>query len=77
MDHVTLVGQPTRGASGNPRPVTLSNGVRVWFSRWISLTPEGTPLEGRGIRPDVLVEHEGNGDKTFDKAVEILKKQSE
>ncbi len=72
MDHVTLVGQPTRGASGNPRPVTLSNGVRVWFSRWVSMDGDGTPLEGRGVQPDILVPHAGEGDPTFDKAVEIL-----
>ncbi len=76
MDHVTLVGQPTRGASGNPHPVTLSNGVKVWFSRWVSMEPDGTPLEGRGIQPDVTVEHKGEGDPTFDKAVEILREKT-
>ena len=76
MDHVMLVGQPTRGASGNPRPVTLSNGVQVWFSRWVSMEPDGTPIEGRGIRPDVTVEHSGEGDPTFDKAVEILREKT-
>jgi len=73
MDQVTLLGQPTRGASGNPRPVTLSNGVKVWFSRWVAMEPDGTPIEGRGIQPDVEVEHTGPGDPTFDKAVEILR----
>lgn len=76
MDHVTLVGQPTRGASGNPHPVTLSNGLKVWFSRWISMEPDGTPIEGRGILPDVTVEHAGAGDPTFDKAVEILREKT-
>lgn len=76
MDHVTLVGKPTRGASGNPRAVTLSNGVRVWFSRWVSMEPDGTPIEGRGIQPDVEVEHTDPGDPTFDKAVEILREKT-
>jgi C-terminal processing protease CtpA/Prc len=76
MDHVTLVGQPTRGASGNPHPVTLSNGVKVWFSRWVAMEPDGTPIEGRGIQPDVTVEHMGEGDPTFDKAVEILREKT-
>ena len=75
MDQVTLVGQPTRGASGNPRAVTLPNGVKVWFSRWVAMEPDGTPFEGRGIQPDVKVEHAGSGDPTFDKAVEILDKK--
>ena len=72
MDQVTLVGQPTRGASGNPHAVTLPNGVQVWFSRWVSMEPHDTPIEGRGIQPDVKVEHAASGDPTFDKAVEIL-----
>ena len=76
MVQVTLVGQPTRGASGNPHAVTLPNGVKVWFSRWVSMEPDGTPIEGRGIQPDVKVEHTGPGDPTFDKAVEILRKKT-
>jgi C-terminal processing protease CtpA/Prc len=73
MDHVTLMGQPTRGASGNPHPVTLSNGVSVWFSRWISLEPDGRPIEDRGVQPDVTVEHAGAGDPTFEKAIQLLR----
>ena len=69
---VTLIGRPTRGASGNPRPVTLSNGIRVWFSRWVSMELDGAPIEGRGVRPDETVEHEGTGDPTFSRAVEFL-----
>lgn len=76
MDHVTLVGQPTRGASGNPRPVTLANGVKVWFSRWVSMQPDGTPIEGRGIQPDIEVAHMGGGDPTFDTAVELLREKA-
>ncbi len=72
LPHVTLVGQPTRGASGNPHPVRLSNGVAVWFSRWISLEPDGTPIEGRGVQPHVFLEHSAPGDTTFDAAVRIL-----
>jgi hypothetical protein len=56
LPQVTLMGRPTRGASGNPAPVRLPNGVRVWYSRWLDLLPDGTPLEGRGVPPDVLVE---------------------
>lgn len=76
MDHVTLVGQPTRGASGNPHPVTLPNGLMVWFSRWVSMEPDGTPIEGRGIQPDVKVEHAGSGDPTFEAALEILREKT-
>lgn len=69
---VQLVGQPTRGASGNPAPLELPNGVTVFFSRWLSLEPDGTPIEGRGVEPNVRVDHRGDGDPTYDRAVEVL-----
>jgi C-terminal processing protease CtpA/Prc len=73
--HVTLMGQPTRGASGNPAPVILSNGVQVWFSRWVSLEMDGTPIEGRGVLPTVRVEHarRPGTDVTFEQALEHLR----
>ena len=70
----TMIGQPTRGASGNPRPVTLSNGVRVWFSRWVSLELDGTPIEGRGIQPEERIEHVPGRDPTFERGVQLLKR---
>ena len=72
LPHVTLVGKATRGASGNPAPVALPNGVDVWYSRWISLLPDGTPLEEKGVPPDISVDHRGSGDPTFDAALKIL-----
>ena len=76
LPHVTLVGLPTAGASGNPAPVELPNGVTVWFSRWVDLLPDGTPTEGKGIVPDVEVRQEGDGDAAFMKAVELLKEKT-
>ena len=73
LDHVTLIGQPTRGASGNPKPVTLSTHVRVRFSRWLSLETDGTPIESRGVLPDQLIEHVEGRDATFDRALELLR----
>ncbi|MEO1618165.1 MAG: S41 family peptidase [Planctomycetota bacterium] len=61
----TLLGQPTRGASGNPAPITLSNGVKVWFSRWQSLELDGTCIEGRGVTPNRLVDHQTGDDPTL------------
>lgn len=72
IPHVVLIGQPTRGASGNPRPITLSDGVRVWFSRWVSLELDGTPIEGRGVLPDETVPHQLGSDPAFERAVEWL-----
>jgi len=73
--HVTLVGQPTRGASGNPQPVELPNGVTVFLSTWVDLLPDGTVTEGTGIAPEVVVEHEGDGDPTFQAGVRVLRKK--
>ena len=73
LPNCTLIGKPTRGASGNPRPVQLPNGVDVWYSRWQSQLPDGTPIEGVGIEPDIEVEHKQGSDRTYEKAIEILK----
>ncbi len=73
LPHVRLVGKPTRGASGNPAPVELPNGVEVWFSRWMNYLPDGTSLEGKGVPPHVLVEHTGPGDPTFVKGLTLLR----
>lgn len=50
-----LVGANTAGASGNPRPVDLGNGVTAMVPSWRSLRADGTPLEGVGIAPDIRV----------------------
>ncbi len=75
IDHVTLVGLPTRGASGNPMPVKLPNGTSVHYSRWVSLLPDDTTIEGTGIIPDIEVQH-GPGDPAFDRAIRLLREKS-
>jgi hypothetical protein len=50
-----LIGQPTAGASGNPKPVGLGNGVVVFVPSWQDLDLDGRRLEGRGIAPDIEV----------------------
>ncbi len=50
-----LVGDVTKGSSGNPRPNDLGNGVTVFLSSWEDQLPDGTLLEGRGVTPDVIV----------------------
>ena len=51
----TLVGERTYGSSGNPQPQNLGNGVTVFLSSWKDMLPDGSPLEGKGIAPDVEV----------------------
>jgi hypothetical protein len=78
MDRCITVGKPTRGASGNPQPVQLPNGLDAYFSRWISLDPEGTPIEDVGVQPEIVVEHVigAAADPAYQKAKEILAEKS-
>jgi hypothetical protein len=78
LPHVTSVGLPTRGSSGNPKPYKLPGvNVTVLYSRWVDLMPDGTPVEGRGIRPNVLVDLPDSAfdkaDPIWEKAVELLR----
>jgi hypothetical protein len=80
LPQVTTVGAPTRGSSGNPKPFDLPGlDVAVWYSRWVDMLPDGTPIEGRGVVPDVKVEAPraayAHGDPTWEKAREILRKE--
>jgi C-terminal processing protease CtpA/Prc len=80
LPHVTTVGLPTRGASGNPRPFELEGlGVSVWFSRWVDLMPDDALFEGVGIAPDVKVDAEAKqytqNDPTLEKALEVLRRK--
>jgi C-terminal processing protease CtpA/Prc len=81
LPHVTTVGARTRGSSGNPKPFTLPGvAVTVWYSRWVDLLPDGTPIEGAGIAPDVAVDAPAGAykekDPTWEKAVEVLRKKA-
>jgi len=78
LPNVTIVGRPSRGASGNPAGLELADGVTVWTSRWRTLDLTGECTEGRGVAPDVVVEPEGvtrTGltDPVLDRAVELLR----
>jgi len=72
LPQVTVIGQPTAGASGNPAPLPLPNGVSVSFSRWLSLTPDGKLIEDVGVTPAETIDHRGSGDPTFEAAVKLL-----
>jgi len=66
----TLVGTPSFGSSGNPRPYGLPNGVVVYLPSWKDLLPDGTPLEGKGIQPDVPVAAEPGAFEDADPVLE-------
>ncbi|MFO0792185.1 MAG: S41 family peptidase [Pirellulales bacterium] len=50
-----VVGGPTQGSSGNPKPHDLGNGVIALIPSWKDMTPDGQELEGVGIPPDIVV----------------------
>jgi carboxyl-terminal processing protease len=50
-----LVGARSFGASGNPQPHALANGVTVMLPSWKAMLPDGTEFETNGIAPDVAV----------------------
>jgi hypothetical protein len=80
LPEVTTVGLPTRGASGNPQSYNLTGtGIKVIFSRWVDLMPDGQTFEGKGISPDVIVDEPPSAyeqqDPTLEKALEILRQK--
>jgi acetyl esterase/lipase len=80
LPHVTTVGLPTRGSSGNPAPVPVGKtGLVVYFSRWVDLLPDGTPIEGKGIPLTVAVNVPAKSyqedDPTLEKGLEVLRKR--
>lgn len=54
----TFMGQASGGSSGNPMSFPLPNGAEIVIPRWQSFRLDGTPLEGKGIPPDIEVKGE-------------------
>lgn len=67
LENVTTVGLPSRGATGNPQPFTLFEGVKVWVPTQRGLLLDGTLIEERGVAPD---EEVGPGEEGKDPALE-------
>ena len=55
LPNVTLVGDRTAGASGNPGTFPLANGWTYSVSRWIEYTADNQVIEDVGISPRVFV----------------------
>ena len=54
--NVRFIGKPTGGGSGAPRTFTLpSTGARVTFCTMRAYAPNGDPIEGNSVQPDVLI----------------------
>lgn len=75
----TVVGQPTFGSSGNPKPHDLPNGVTIFVPCWQDLRPDGTCFEGEGLAPDVDVPVDpvelDKRDPILERALELLREK--
>jgi hypothetical protein len=75
-----LIGQPTHGSSGRPMPHQLGNGVTVYLSSWEDQLPDSIVLEGRGVRPDVIIKTTPAGleksDLVLEAALKLLRSKS-
>ncbi len=72
--NASIIGEPTRGSSGNPRSYDLGNGVTVYLPSWKAMRPDGTVFEGEGIQPDLLVETQLNDFQNADPVLEAALK---
>lgn len=77
--NVTLVGAQTGGSSGYPRPRLLENKVEINIPSWKDILPDGTLLEGNGIKPDVAVNADAKdfetGDPIIERALQTFRKK--
>ena len=74
-----LIGGVTKGSSGRPIPHQLGNGVTVYLSSWEDQLPDGTILEGRGVRPDTVIKATPDdfesSDPVLDAALKLLRRK--
>ena len=77
QDHVTSIGDTTRGASGNPGVFNLEDGTEYHLSRWVAYKTDQTILEDVGIFPDIAIPASqsivGDRDMVLERAIELLK----
>ena len=77
LPHVTVIGDTTGGASGNPKTISLGNGWSFSVPRWIEFGPDRQPIEWKGVPPSVAVPwapgtYSTEGDPLIDTAVGML-----
>lgn len=75
-----LIGDSSYGSSGNPKPVTLSNGVTVYLPSWQAMDKKGKVFEGLGLEPDIkIVENDKTrfvkSDPVLEYAISFLSKK--
>ncbi len=77
LPQVTVVGDTTGGASGNPATFALGNGWQFTVPRWLEFGPDRRPIEGRGVAPHLAMtwdpaNYDSTRDPLIDAAVGLL-----
>ena len=78
LPNVTIVGDTTGGATGNPSLQSLGDGWQYTVPRWFATTPDGIAIEDNGIPPDVVIRFdpaafERRVDVTLDSALALAR----
>jgi len=55
LPQVTVIGDTTGGASGNPHTFPLGNGWSFTVPQWMEFGPNREPIEWKGVAPTVAV----------------------
>lgn len=77
LPNTTLIGDTTRGSSGNPGEFTLPNGWKYRVSRWQVVGPDFSFVEDKGIAPDFVIDNTEESiaerkDLILEKAIELI-----
>lgn len=77
LKQVTVIGDTTGGASGNPATYQLGNGWKFTVPRWLAYGPDLEPIEGRGLAPGIAIpwrpaDYPEDQDPLIDAALDIL-----
>ncbi|BAH38115.1 MAG TPA: hypothetical protein DGD08_06705 [Gemmatimonas aurantiaca] len=77
LPQVTVIGDTTGGASGNPATFALGNGWQFTVPRWLEYGPDRQPIEGRGVAPHLAMawdpaSYDSMRDPLIDAAVGLL-----
>lgn len=77
LPNVTIVGDTTRGSTGNPKMFEFSNGWKYHISSWQVVTVDNKFIEDNGIAPDILVSNtqesiQNGKDLMLEKAIDLL-----
>lgn len=78
IPNAEVVGMRSYGSSGNPKPVELSNGVKIFIPSWQAFTIDNKLIEGNGINPDIEIKTNPADftkakDPLWEKLLEVIK----